>query len=151
MEYKLSSLSKRFGALLIDGIIISIIAKLLSFPFGFSFTPWNDFGSGFHFWNFAEYSTWTGIIGLLYYSVMESSNRGATFGKQALHIRVFDEDGQNLNLSKALMRNIVKVICGSTFLIGFIVAAFTKNKQALHDIFAGTVVVEDAPELESAL
>jgi len=151
MEYKLSSLSKRFGALIIDGIIISIIAKLCSFPFGFSFTPWNDFGSGFHFWQFAEYSTWTGFIGFLYYSIMESSTRSATFGKQAMHIKVFDEDGNNLNLAKAMVRNLIKVICGSTFIFGFIVASFTKNKQALHDLLAGTVVVEEAPELESAL
>jgi uncharacterized RDD family membrane protein YckC len=142
MEYKLASLSKRFAALVIDGIIISIIAKLAFFPFGFSFNWWEG---GFNFWHFASFSGMTAIIGFLYYAVMESSTRNATFGKQAMHLKVYDEDGNGLNLSKSIVRNLVKVICGNTFIIGYLVAAFTKDKQALHDLVASTVVVEDVP------
>lgn len=143
MEYKLASLSKRFGALLIDGIIIHALAKLLTFPFGFSFNPWNSFGNDF--WAFAEYSGWAGLVGLVYYVFMEASTKSATFGKQAMHIKVLDEEGNNLTLAKSLIRNIVKVVCGNTFIIGFFFALFTKNKQALHDVIGTTLVVEDVP------
>lgn len=143
MEYKLASLSKRFGALIIDAIIISILAKLLFFPFGFNFNPWEH--SQFQFWDFAEFTGFTGIIAFIYYVIMESSTRNATFGKQAMHLKVYDENGNGLNLSKSIVRSLVKVVCGNAFLIGYLFAAFTKDKQALHDLVASTVVVEDAP------
>ncbi|MEH2462295.1 RDD family protein [Nostoc sp.] len=34
-----------------------------------------------------------------------------------------------------------KIISGLILLIGYIMAAFTEKKQALHDIIAGTLVV----------
>ena len=142
MEYKLASLSKRFVALFIDATIVSALTKLAFFPFGFSF---NLFSDGFNFWNVAEFSGMTAFIGLIYFVIMESSTRNATFGKQIMHLKVYDEDGNGLNLSKAIIRNLVKVVCGNIFIIGYIVAAFTKDKQAVHDLVASTVVVEDAP------
>lgn len=59
-----------------------------------------------------------------------------------MNLKVFDEDGNRLTAGKAIVRNTVKIICGNYFLIGFLVAFFTKNRQALHDILARTVVVE---------
>ncbi len=143
MEYKLASLTNRFIALVIDGIIIHILAKFLSFPFGFAFNPWGIFNGSI--WNFAEYSGITGTVALLYYLFTESSSRSATIGKQLMHIKVLDEKGENLTLSKALIRNLVKVVCGNIFVLGFFFAIFTKDKQTLHDILGTTLVVEDNP------
>ena len=86
-----------------------------------------------------------GVIALVYYVFMESSSRSATIGKQVMQIKVLDENGDNLTLSKSIIRNFVKVLCGNIFMLGFFFALFTKNKQALHDILGTTLVVEDRP------
>ena len=48
--------------------------------------------------------------------------------------------------SGATGRHFAKIISGCVCLIGYIMAAFTERKQALHDIIAGTIVVEGKAE-----
>ena len=68
----------------------------------------------------------------------------ATIGKMALGIIVTDMNGAKLTLSKAFVRNLSRILSNLTMLIGYIIAAFTEKKQALHDIIAGTIVVKKA-------
>ncbi len=81
------------------------------------------------------------IIQVLYFTFMESSKTQATLGKMALGIIVTDMDGAPLNFSKALVRNLCRLLSNLTMFIGYIIAGFTAKKQALHDIIAGTLVV----------
>ena len=73
---------------------------------------------------------------------MESSSNQATVGKMALGIQVTDLEGNRISFGKALGRNLAKIISALIFYIGFIMAAFTAKKQALHDMIAGTLVVK---------
>jgi uncharacterized RDD family membrane protein YckC len=73
---------------------------------------------------------------------MESSKYQATVGKLALGLIVTDMNGGKLDFVKALIRNVSKIVSTITLLIGYIIAAFTEKKQALHDIIAGTLVVK---------
>jgi uncharacterized RDD family membrane protein YckC len=82
------------------------------------------------------------IIGILYWTLMESSKYQATVGKMALGLKVTDMDGKNLDFVKALIRNICKIISGMILGIGYIMAGFTDKKQGLHDIIASTLVVK---------
>lgn len=50
-------------------------------------------------------------------------------------------NGNKLDFSKALVRNLCRIISNLTFLVGYIVAAFTEKRQALHDLIAGTLVL----------
>ena len=59
----------------------------------------------------------------------------------ALSIRVTDTAGQRISFLRALGRNLAKIISGAILLIGYIMAAFTERKQALHDIIAQCLVV----------
>lgn len=81
------------------------------------------------------------IAGWLYFALMESSARGATLGKMALGIKVTDLNGNRISFGKATGRYFGKIISGVILYIGFIMAAFTEKKQALHDIMAGCLVV----------
>jgi uncharacterized RDD family membrane protein YckC len=81
------------------------------------------------------------VVNLLYFSFMESSKFQATIGKLALGIIVTDVGGQKLDFVKALIRNISKIISSCILFIGYLMAAFTEKKQALHDMIAGTLVV----------
>jgi uncharacterized RDD family membrane protein YckC len=73
---------------------------------------------------------------------MESSSRQATVGKIALGIEVTDLEGNRLSFGRALGRNLAKIISALILYIGFIMAAFTKRKQALHDMIASALVVK---------
>lgn len=86
-----------------------------------------------------------------YYSLFESSASQATVGKMALGIKVTDEHGSRLSLPHALGRWFAAALSYLTLYIGFLVAAFTARKQALHDLVAKTLVVDkwaytDTPE-----
>lgn len=83
-------------------------------------------------------------IRILYFSFMESSNSQATIGKMAMGLVVTDLNGGKLDFGKAFVRNICKIISDFTCLIGYIIAAFTEKRQALHDIIAGTLVMKKA-------
>lgn len=87
----------------------------------------------------------------LYYALMESSANQATVGKMALGIKVTDLDGRRLEFPRALLRWSAAALSYVTLYIGFLMAAFTERKQALHDVLVGTRVVDkwaytDAPE-----
>jgi uncharacterized RDD family membrane protein YckC len=90
----------------------------------------------------------------LYYSLMESSRSQATLGKMALSIKVVDMDGRRLSFAHALGRWASASLSYITLYIGFLMAAFTERKQALHDLVARTQVVDqwaytDFPERQS--
>ena len=83
-----------------------------------------------------------GTTGWLYYSLMESSPFQATLGKQALGMRVVRTDGQPVSFGRASARFFGKIL-SAILLVGFLMAAFTQNKQALHDRIAGCVVIRE--------
>jgi uncharacterized RDD family membrane protein YckC len=65
----------------------------------------------------------------------------ATPGKRLLGIKVTNMVGQPISFWRGVGRSASKLI-SSIFFIGYIMAAFTKNKQALHDLMAGTLVIK---------
>jgi uncharacterized RDD family membrane protein YckC len=92
-------------------------------------------------------SAFTWLIGFgvswFYFSWMESSKFQATLGKMAMGIVVTDTNGQRISFGRATGRYFAKYISGFLLAIGYIMAAFTERKQALHDMIAGTVVSRD--------
>ncbi len=129
----------RFVALIIDSILVGIVVRIafLFIPFTNSPAVINmDLRSYTELGNLIQMAvTW------LYFAGMESSEHQATFGKLALGLKVTDEHGKRVTFLRALGRNVAKFISGIILCIGFIMAAFTKKKQALHDIIAGCLVV----------
>jgi uncharacterized RDD family membrane protein YckC len=115
---------KRFVAILIDAILLGIIGGLLTIGMEREAS-----------------SSVTTILGWLYYAGMESSSRQATVGKSVMGIYVTGLDGQRISFLRATGRYFAKFISALILLIGFIMAAFTERKQALHDIIASTLVL----------
>jgi len=82
------------------------------------------------------------LLQWLYFAGMESSARQATFGKAVMSLRVANYEGQRISFAHATGRFFAKIISGMVpLLIGYIMAAFTARKQALHDLIAGTLVL----------
>jgi len=84
----------------------------------------------------------TALIGFLYYWLFEGLS-GATLGKGIIGIAVRHEDGSPCNLSASLVRNLLRIVDGvAVYLVGFLIAIFSKSRQRLGDHLAKTVVVE---------
>jgi uncharacterized RDD family membrane protein YckC len=82
-------------------------------------------------------------LGVVFYNAwFESSKWQATPGKMALGLYVAGEDGGRITLARASGRYFAKALSGIVLNIGYIMAAFTERKQALHDILASTVVLQ---------
>jgi uncharacterized RDD family membrane protein YckC len=81
------------------------------------------------------------IAAWLYYAYMESSPKQGTLGKMLLGIRVTDIDGGRVDFKTASIRFFGKIISTALAGAGFIMAPFTPNYQALHDVIAKTMVV----------
>lgn len=81
------------------------------------------------------------LLEWVYFALMESSSYQATAGKMALGIKVVDLQGGRISFARASVRFLAKYLSAFIMGIGFLMAAFTQRKQALHDILADTLVV----------
>ncbi len=80
------------------------------------------------------------LAGWLYEALTTSSAWQATLGKRILNLKVTDEAGNRISFARATGRHVAKYLSAVIFFIGFIMAAFTERKRALHDMLAGTLV-----------
>lgn len=135
---------KRFGAYFIDGLILGIPWMIVFFVLVGSMM-----GSRGHYepnggGTMLMFPAWIlGMVGSwLYFALMESSEAGATLGKRALGLRVTDLNGNRIDFARASGRYFGKIVSGVILYIGFIMAGFTDKKQALHDMMAGTLVLD---------
>jgi uncharacterized RDD family membrane protein YckC len=85
------------------------------------------------------------FVPFLYWPVLESSHWQATVGKRVMGLQVTDFDGQRLSFMHALLRALAKILSSIPFGVGYLLAAFTARKQALHDIIVKTLVVRSGP------
>jgi uncharacterized RDD family membrane protein YckC len=118
---------QRFGAAILDGLILLIPSIILRVIFKDS--------AGIY------YLLQT-IISLGYYTYFEGGPSGATIGKRALGIRVYDfRQGGAIGYGRGLLRQIGKYISGIVILLGYLWMLWDKEKQTWHDKIAGSVVV----------
>jgi uncharacterized RDD family membrane protein YckC len=114
---------KRVAALLIDSIVVSAATGILTAAtlgiawFSIFLLPW------------------------VYEAIMLSSEKQATVGKMVLGIVVTDVNGGRITFGRATGRHFAKWLSALILGVGFLMAAFTERKQALHDMIADTLVV----------
>lgn len=81
------------------------------------------------------------FLNWFYYAILESSEYQATLGKKLLGLQVTDEFGGRISFGRATGRYFSKLISSLILGIGYVMAAFTDRKQALHDKLASTLVI----------
>lgn len=128
-QVNLASFVSRLGAYLIDTIVLSLIVSVLATFNVFSVT------------NQTAYMTVTLAIGTIYFSVLHSSKWQATIGKRLFGLKVSTLDGEKVHFTRAFSRYFIMIFLSSLFYIGYLMIFFTKRKQALHDLFAKTIVI----------
>jgi uncharacterized RDD family membrane protein YckC len=134
---------RRVAAVIIDGLILSVVTVPLTLAVGAGDTYAEAARS-------SAASSVSAVVTWLYYALMESSARQATLGKMALGIIVTDIEGRRIGFGKATGRHFAKILSALILGIGFLMVAFTQRKQGLHDILAGTLVIRgQAPSVPS--
>ena len=122
-EWPYSSFWRRVAAMVIDNLILIIPLALISAV---------TFGIG------------AIILFIAYGTYFESSEKRATWGKQACGLIVESESGDRLSVGAAFGRQLLKllgnILSVITWLIFFLPAAFTARKQGLHDLAVSSVV-----------
>jgi uncharacterized RDD family membrane protein YckC len=123
----------RFGALLLDGLILGIPAAIL---IGIAIAIDSSALILMVYLAFIVVSIWYPIY-------FEGGPTGATPGKRICGIRVYDlRGGPQIGYGRAFVRWLIKsFISGSIFLLGYLWMLWDKEKQTWHDKIADTVVV----------
>jgi len=88
------------------------------------------------------------VIWWLYFALLESSEKRATLGKMACGLIVADLAGGRIGFGRATGRLFAKFLSSAILMIGYLMVAFTKRKQGLHDMIAGTLVLRGQPPAE---
>jgi uncharacterized RDD family membrane protein YckC len=139
----------RFGALIIDLIIVTIATILIpdtviwwlwQFPltyqmldFVFDYTPFGILGMTPLIW----------FLLLKVYNVILTGLRGQTIGKMAFGIRVIGRDGQPPGIAIAALREVAgKIISTMVIFLGFMWVGWNTQKKGWHDYIASTTVIK---------
>ena len=87
----------------------------------------------------------------LYCAFAESSSHRATLGKRIVGLQVLTAAGNQLTFGQASVRHFMKFLSLFTVAVGFMMAGWTKRRQALHDMPSDCVVIRVPPERFSIL
>lgn len=128
---------RRFAAYLIDSLIVSFAVMLLAMAAALLLPA----GAGLLELVPLAYlpAMW------LYFALQESSAKQATLGKRALGILVVGPDGGPIGFGRACGRHFAAALSYATLYIGYAMAGWTRRKQGLHDLLAGTYVITRIP------
>lgn len=119
----------RFLAVIIDGVILSIIGSL------FGSTQVIDGMVSVNFFG------WKMIIPLAYYLGFWIW-KSATPGKMALGLKIVDEKHENINVPQVFIRYFSMILSALPLFLGYIWASFEPKKRAWHDMLAKTYVIK---------
>jgi uncharacterized RDD family membrane protein YckC len=139
VELQLAGLGSRFIAgtvdLIIQLVVVIVLVLLTGAVSGGGHLDLVVFVIGF-------FLLWFG-----YPIAFELLARGRTPGKRLTHLRVVREHGEAVDLPASVIRNLVRLLDGTTLLyVPTIVSILaTKRNQRPGDLAGGTLVIRDAP------
>jgi uncharacterized RDD family membrane protein YckC len=146
--------ARRFGALLLDLIVFSILAAVVNGVYGVTQVTSGSLPNGQV--GAFSYSTvtsvgwaWLCLLWIAYYLVPEALF-GASLGKMFTGLCVVRVDGRPLGIESIVTRNVLRFVdvLPGLYLIGGILVLLTGSSQRLGDVFARTTVVKREHALE---
>jgi len=134
----------RYAAWLIDTIILNIIGYILlilgSVAFGLATSDFQNLEVEEMMAIMVPYLFFMIIINIAYFTFFHGST-GQTLGKMVCRLKVVRLNGDRVGYGKAFLRWIGYLLSTSIFYLGFLWAAWDKQKQGWHDKIAGTYVI----------
>ena len=136
--YDLASIGKRWAALIIDRFLFIFVAIALVVAV-VVVTP--DKPDDPRVFGIAS-AIVVAVIGYLTYDAVMVRRSGQTIGKRLLKIRVVRADGEPVRAGQAWGRAITRLVAVHVLaLVNYGPALFTREKTCVHDLLAGTRVV----------
>lgn len=130
---------KRFGAMILDNFLLAIPIYAVMFAvMGFSGMFSGGEPSPAILLMYVPGFTFP----VLYEGLMLSMKNGQTVGKMALSIRVVRPDGSPISTGQAWGRAAIRVVLSCLAIVDYIPVFFTEEKTTLHDMIAGTRVID---------
>lgn len=136
-QLALASVWQRLGAVILDSLLIAI--PVYGLMFAAIWLPASQGKDPSPWFNFVSIPIT--ILAFAYEGLMLQMKDGQTLGKMALKIRVVRPDGSSISTGQAWGRVAMRTILGCAC-ITYIPAFFTPERLTLHDMVAGTRVVE---------
>lgn len=137
---------KRLAASLIDSLVVGVIGGVIGMMIGGVMGAALGFGGETSGGTLIAIQVVTQLVSLgltaAYYASFHSSRSMATLGKMAIGIKVVRTDGDQITLARGVGRYFATAISTLTLFIGYLMAAFTDRKRALHDMICDTLVVD---------
>jgi uncharacterized RDD family membrane protein YckC len=134
----IAELGSRVGAGLIDGLILGGVLTVIQILVGVAgligLLGLGDLAA-------ALYAAFLLLIAFGYHPFFEEIWNGQTPGKRAFGLRVIQTDGQPVGLGPVLLRNLLRPFDLLLALMGAFLILFTRRRQRLGDLVAGTIVV----------
>ena len=82
------------------------------------------------------------LLGVFLYHLVLESAFGMTLGKAVMGLQVVNQ-GERAKVTSVALRNLLRVVDSQAlYLIGFLAATFTRHRQRVGDLAAGTVVLD---------
>lgn len=141
---------KRFAAICIDAIILSIVYLILSVILsvvivGIIHLTDHSLRNEASIGELLPiiFQILSGLLTWLYFGLFEKSKYQATLGKMILRIKVVNRSMQPIGFGRAVARYFLRILCNFTLGIGYIMVGFTKYKQGIHDMIADTYIVNN--------
>jgi len=130
MDRQIPSLVRRYGATLIDGFFIMFLMVVA----GVAFQAVSDASA-----------TPRAVVFVLILFVYEPllTSQLCTIGQRltGLRVRSYANPRERIGIFSAYVRFVVKILLGA---ISFLTLAFTKEKRAIHDLAAGSIMLQVA-------
>jgi uncharacterized RDD family membrane protein YckC len=145
---KYSGFWVRGAAYIIDGFVAGILAMIIAVPVAIIIGVVTVMiGSDFLIMVGQFFTSILGLLVVWGYFIFMTHKYQATLGKMAVGVKVHTDDGVGkMTLGKVVLRETVgKFVSNLFFGIGYIIAAFTQKKQALHDFIASSTVTYKDP------
>src|SRR3954449_8355776 len=133
-DYRFAGFWWRFLALLIDELILIVAGGIAAAVVRVALV-----GSGGGEASVQILTTIPALIWTwLYFALFESSSWRATPGKKVCGLVVTGDNGERISFGRATGRYFAKILSSLILMIGFMMAGWTRRKQALHDIICDT-------------
>jgi uncharacterized RDD family membrane protein YckC len=135
-----ASVLKRFGAMLLDNLVLCIpnvaVIVIILAATGALDNP-DRAGNWVQVANIPAFAFAIG-----YEALMLILKNGQTLGKMAVGVRVVRVDGSPVTNGQAWGRAAMRAVLGCLIIVDYLPAFFTEEKTTLHDLIAGTRVVD---------
>lgn len=152
-DKKLASLWTRALGGAIDIAILLALAFVVCFVWANNANPSEAYLSKEEsktLWQSRFILTWL-FIELVYSVGFMTSEMQATLGQKAVGIKVVKDNGEKIEYGAAIGRYLISIISSILLKIGYLIAFAREDKKTLHDLVAGTLVIESETSFQPTI